>query len=417
MHRTSGRAALNVVSGALDADPRTRGIEPIFARTRGDAVAAMRAASGPVVVAWSFYSTDFARAADDLAWVRARSGDALHLAGGVHATAEPLATLRAGFDLLAIGEGESTAVAIFTALLDGRDPRGLRGTAHLANDVLITSGLGDRKPLDAFPPFDARRRKFNPIEITRGCVFACSFCQTPFMFKARFRHRSVADVCRHARAMRASGRQRYLRFLTPTALSYGSDDAGVNLAAVEELLGSLRATVGPDAKIYFGTFPCEVRPEHVSERALAILRRFADNDTLVIGGQSGSDRVLDATHRGHSVADTERAVRLARAAGFEPHVDFLFGLPGETAEDQALTVAFAEKLVELGARIHSHGFMPLPGTPLAGAAPTPVDAAGAERLAHLESRGQMYGQWRGQLLDADCLRRARSDLNRGSRQL
>ena len=31
------------------------------------------------------------------------------------------------------------------------------------------------------------------LEITRGCVYACSFCQTPFMFKARFRHRSVGN--------------------------------------------------------------------------------------------------------------------------------------------------------------------------------------------------------------------------------
>jgi B12-binding domain/radical SAM domain protein len=407
MHRTSGRAALNVVSGALGADPRTRAVPVVFARRRCDALAAMRAAAGEVVVGWSFYSTDFARAVEDLAWLRAHGPPALHLAGGVHATAEPLATLRAGFDLVAAGEGETTAVAIFAALLRGDDPRRLPGTAHLEGGALRSHGVGVRAALDAFPPFDARHAKFNPIEITRGCVFACSFCQTPFMFKARFRHRSVADVCHHAQALRASGRQRYLRFLTPTALSYGSDDAGVNLAAVEDLLGSLRAAVGPAAKIYFGTFPCEVRPEHVSARALAILGRYVDNRTLVIGGQSGSERVLAATHRGHGVGDTERAVRLALAAGFEPHVDFIFGLPGESADDQALTVAFAERLAALGARIHSHGFLPLPGTPLAGARPTAVAPRAAERLAHLESQGAMYGQWRGQLVAADALRRAR----------
>jgi radical SAM superfamily enzyme YgiQ (UPF0313 family) len=180
----------------------------------------------------------------------------------------------------------------------------------------------------------------------------------------------------------------------------------VNLDAIEALLAAVRRAIGPGKKIYFGTFPSEVRPEHVTRESLGVLKRWVDNKSLVIGGQSGSDRVLSAMRRGHDVAAVERAVRLAIGAGFRPDVDFLVGTPGETREDRALSLGFAERLVAMGARIHSHAFMPLPGTPLQARAPEPIEPEIVRAMERLESRGAMYGQWRRQIVSAaDLVRR------------
>jgi B12-binding domain/radical SAM domain protein len=396
-HTRSGLAALNVVTAALQTKPRTDAVEVHFAHDRDQLLRDLREAHafGAVPVAlWSFYSPDFVASAADLAWVRGRA-PGLHVAGGVHATAEPLATLRAGFDLAAVGEGESTVVALIEALLDGSDPRAVRGIAHLAGGRLCSAGPAERRPLDDFPAFNARAGKWNALEITRGCIYACSFCQTPFMFKARFRHRSVANVREHIARMRKSGTVRYARFLTPTCLSYGSADETVNLAAVEELLAAVREEL-PSGRIYFGTFPSECRPEHVTRQALRVLKKYVDNRQIVIGGQSGSDRVLRANHRGHSVGDVRRAVRVSLEAGFVPDVDFLLGLPGETVEDRRASIAFARELVALGARIHSHSFMPLPGTPLAAARPERIEETIRLSMENLESQGAMHGHWRHQ---------------------
>src|SRR5262245_25305609 len=102
MHARSGLVGLNVVTAALDADARTCGLDVHFVKDTAQMAAAIdgAAASGRTALAlWSFYSPDLDASASDLAEVRSRTaGRALHVVGGVHATAEPQATLEAGFD-------------------------------------------------------------------------------------------------------------------------------------------------------------------------------------------------------------------------------------------------------------------------------------------------------------------------------
>jgi radical SAM superfamily enzyme YgiQ (UPF0313 family) len=53
----------------------------------------------------------------------------LHVADGVHATAEPQHVLDYGWDLAAIGEGEATILALVPALRDGAELTGVPGLA------------------------------------------------------------------------------------------------------------------------------------------------------------------------------------------------------------------------------------------------------------------------------------------------
>ena len=197
------------------------------------------------------------------------------------------------------------------------------------------------------------------------------------------------------RQLRGLG-MRYVRFITPTALSYGTDGTEPDLAAVEALLATCREAIGADGTLDLGSFPSEIRPEHVTVESLALLRRYVDNTSLVIGAQSGSDAVLAAANRGHGVEEVIRAAELALAAGFRPDVDLLFGLPGEGPAEAAATVALAQRLADLGARIHSHTFMPLPGTPFRSSPPGTVAPEVRLDLERLAGRGALYGQWKAQ---------------------
>ena len=189
----------------------------------------------------------------------------------------------------------------------------------------------------------------------------------------------------------------YARFVTPNAFAYQSEDNGrtVNLDALEHLLRETAALLGRE-RVYLGTFPSEVGPETVTPEAVALVRRYCGNDNLIFGAQTGSDRLLRLLRRRHSVADVYRATEVISAGGFTPIVDFIFGLPGEEPEDIAATVRLMEDLVALGAVLHTHTFMPLPGTPLEDAPPGRVDPALHPMLDRLASMGHQIGQWRKQ---------------------
>ena len=412
-YRRTGKFAFHVLTGALENDVRTASAPIVFANGVAAVVAAVREAlahtTTPVLVGWSFYSPDAAEMTAELHAVRAALSNepelarVRHVVGGVHATAEPLATLQSGFDLVAIGEGEHLVRDLVLALARGDDPRTLPGIASLrADGTLQKNGRAERIVLDDFPPFGPAHGRFGPIEITRGCIYACRFCQTPYFAGANFRHRSVANVRQWVRYLVGRG-FRDLRFLTPTSLSYGTQTAEPDLAAVEALLAGVREDIGPERRLWFGTFPSEVRPEHVTPASLQLLRRWVSNKALIVGGQSGSDRVLANSMRGHDAATVERAVALCVEHGFVPHVDFLLGLPGEDDSDVAATLALMDRLVERGAKVHGHTFLPLPGTPFQKAPAGSLTADVRRRLRNLASKGQLYGQWEQQEVTAQAM--------------
>jgi radical SAM superfamily enzyme YgiQ (UPF0313 family) len=134
----------------------------------------------------------------------------------------------------------------------------------------------------------------------------------------------------------------------------------------------------------------------VSAEALALVTRYAANDNIVFGAQTGSPRLLKKLRRGHTVEDVYRAAEFTRQAGLKPIVDFMFGLPGETEEDQRLSLQLIEDLAAMGATVHSHTFMPLPGTPLADAPPGRVTPEVESILGRLSKDGLHTGQWRKQ---------------------
>ncbi len=397
-HGRTGKVSLGVLAGALETDPTTAAVPITFVRRAAqlqEAIEAARERAERVLVAWSFYSPNFAESAAELAALR-RSDGVSHVAGGPHATAEPAMTLAAGWDLVAIGEGEQTILDLVRTLADGADPRGVTGVAHRGDDgTLVQNGRGAAIELDAWPPFSVAHARLGPIEITRGCIYSCGFCQTPFLAKARFRHRSLESILHWVGVQKARGFAD-CRFISPTSLSYGADGPEPRLDLIETLLAGVRGVIGAEARLFYGTFPSEIRPEHVTPEAIALLRRYVDNDSIIIGGQSGSERVLAASHRGHGVEVIERAVAIALEGGLTPDVDFLFGLPEEGPDELEASLALATRLTERGARIHVHTFMPLPGTPLRDAPAGRMDEATVRRIRSISANGRGYGQFERQ---------------------
>lgn len=313
------------------------------------------------------------------------------VAGGPHPSGDPEGTLELGFECVVVGEGENTFPELLGRMVSGTEYGDVSGIAYREAGAVRYTGRGEPVNLDRTAPFSAKHRRFGPMEISRGCPWACRYCQTPYLFGSRRRHRSGETVLRYAEVGRRQG-LRDLRFVTPDAFAYGSEGKHPNLEALERLLKAVGQIYGKE-HVYLGSFPSEVRPDTVIEEAVELVKTYAANDNLVIGAQSGSDRVLDLMHRGHRVEDVSRAVEIVTRAGLVANVDVIFGLPGETAEDVKLTLRMMRHLTAMGARIHSHTFIPLAGTPLAAAPPGTVDIETRNALGRLAGEGKQFGSW------------------------
>jgi radical SAM superfamily enzyme YgiQ (UPF0313 family) len=71
-------------------------------------------------------------------------------------------------------------------------------------------------------------------------------------------------------------------------------------------------------------------------------------------------------------------------------------LPGENEDDEKETVQAIKKLIKLGAKVHAHSFLPLPGTHFSGVQPTPISPFLRHFLGKIARDGFLFGQWQTQ---------------------
>jgi B12-binding domain/radical SAM domain protein len=331
------------------------------------------------------YSFTTRQAAKVFMEVQNAGTDSIFIAGGPHPSGVPEETLEF-FDYVVLGEGEETLPELVKVLQEGGDPEKVRGIAYRdsGTDKIVITPKRPHVNLDSYPCFDPKKLRA-PLEISRGCPWGCKYCQTPRLFGREVRHRSVDSILKNAKYYDD------LRFIASNAFAYGGDGIHPRLDKVEKLLSALHEI--PDKKIFFGTFPSEVRPEFVTEESVELVRKYCANDSLSLGAQSGSDRVLKEIRRGHTVEDSVSAVECCLEQDIIPAVDFIFGFPTETEEDQEKSLDLVRWICKKGGTVRAHYLTPLPGTPYSSATPVEVSDRVRRELGKLALDGKLTGYW------------------------
>ncbi|MFX1379255.1 MAG: TIGR04013 family B12-binding domain/radical SAM domain-containing protein [Promethearchaeota archaeon] len=353
-----------------------------------------------VIIGFSFFTTQLWEIYKLVSVLRKKYNEnILLLAGGPHATGDPLGVLRLGFDFVVVGEGEETIIDLLKSINKKTNYEKVKGIAYIndSNEYIFT-GKRSTINLDDYPPFPLNDRRFGAIEITRGCPYVCYFCQTPYLSGTKPRHRSIESICKYVKLLyNYYGDFTDVRFITPNAFSYGSlDGKMLNLTKLENLLKNIREIIGTKSRLFLGSFPSEVRPEHVTNETLNLLLKYADNDNITIGAQSGSQKILDLCHRDHTIEHIYNAVELALDNNLNINVDFIFGLPGENNEDVKYTISMMRELSNKGAKVHAHSFIPLPQTPFAKVPVNKIKDLYKKEIIKLISKGFAFGDWRRQ---------------------
>ena len=240
-------------------------------------------------------------------------------------------------------------------------------TLHRLPDLLERARGGQGPAVDVgFPEiekFDAlpEPRADGPtayVSVMEGCSRYCTFCVVPYT-RGEEVSRPVGDVMREVIALADQG-VREVNFLGQNVNAYRGEIDGAT-ADLAELIHYAAEIDGID-RIRFTT-------SHPVEFTDTLIEAFRDVPELVshlhLPVQSGSDRVLAAMKRGHTVADYREKIRRLREA--RPDValssDFIVGFPGETDRDFEDTLALVRELdYDLS---FSFIYSPRPGTPAA----------------------------------------------------
>jgi tRNA-2-methylthio-N6-dimethylallyladenosine synthase len=281
-------------------------------------------------------------------------------------------------------EGEGiTARAPFVDLVFGPQ------TLHRLPEMLRGLKETGRSQIDiSFPEIEKFDRLPDPrasgatafVSIMEGCSKYCSFCVVPYT-RGEEISRPFQQVMLEVRRLADQG-VREITLLGQNVNAYAGPMADGALADLATLIHSV-AAVDEIERIRFTT-------SHPLDFNDSLIEAYANvpklNDFMHLPVQSGSDRILAAMKRGHTVLEYKQKLRRLRAV--RPRIcistDIIVGFPGETDADFTATmnlvgeIGFDQSFTFLYSR--------RPGTPAAALADEVPQEVKQQRLFLLQQR-------------------------------
>lgn len=323
-----------------------------------------------------FYATTmgFNAACQIAKGVKAADPNIKTVLGGPHATALPTLTVeKEEIDFAVFGEGEHTMVELVKAIEDGGGYSAIPGLAykdgegpHQNASRTAPQNMDDfpfparhlLPPLTLYRPAAIYWRRLPSVHIftSRGCPFACTFCQSSRLASGNIFGKKVRS---HSVEYSVEEIDRLVKDFGVKEILINDDTFNVSKKRVYAFCEAIMKR-GLHKKI---EWTCNIQVSTpIIEAPLFKAMKKAGCWQVMPGIESGSQQILDMIKKGITLEEAERAVRLAKEAGLVIKANFILGHPTETKETIEETVRFAKRI---RAHFASVTLMsPLPGTEL-----------------------------------------------------
>jgi tRNA-2-methylthio-N6-dimethylallyladenosine synthase len=216
------------------------------------------------------------------------------------------------------------------------------------------------------------------VTVQEGCDKFCTFCVVPYTRGTEV-SRPVARIVDDVQRLADNG-VREITLIGQNVNAYHGEGPDGRIWSLGTLLHRLADIPGIVRLRYSTSHPRDVDDTLITaHRDLPALMPFVH-----LPVQSGSDRILAAMNRKHTIADYRRVIDRFRAARQDIAFssDFIVGFPGESAEDFLATLALVTQIGYAGA--YSFKYSPRPGTPAAEMRETVSAEDMDERLVRLQ---------------------------------
>lgn len=283
---------------------------------------------------------------------------------GTHATAcvDEILPSNLQIDYIARHEYDYTLSEIAKAITGEIAISDVKGISYLDNGVVISTP--DREfihDLDELPFVSEVYKKYLDIKdyfyahvsyptvsifSSRGCPSKCFFCMySQIMFGKTYRKRSAKNLFEECEYISKE-------FPDVKEILIDDDNFAVDQRNVQEFCKLMI-----DSKLNLKwVVQCRVTLEYET----MVLMKKAGCRLVVVGYESGSQRVLDGMHKGITLEMSKRFNEAAKKARMRVHGCFMVGNPGETKQTMNETLEFSKKL-----RMDTVQYFPLivyPGT-------------------------------------------------------
>ncbi len=218
------------------------------------------------------------------------------------------------------------------------------------------------------------------LTVMEGCSKYCSFCVVPYT-RGEEVSRPLDDILAEAVHLAEQG-VREINLLGQNVNAYRGLSFDDKITDFATLIQYISAIDGID-RIRFTTS----HPTEFSSNLVEVYRHIPELvDHLHLPVQSGSDRILAAMKRGHTVLEYKSTIRKLKA--IRPNIslssDFIIGFPGETQKDFEDTMNL---IIEIGYdNSFSFIYSARPGTPAADLKDLTSEQEKKHRLAVLQAQ-------------------------------
>jgi|SRR5271157_13821 len=296
-------------------------------------------------------------------WLKARFPNIPIIFGGPWPTTryEVILTKKAG-NFVVIGEGDETIVDLVRAIEENLPVDDVKGIAFMKNgQVLVTDKREFICNLDKipFPPWELfpkctkyfwnpKGKIFYPVMTSRGCPYGCINC-TKLVHGFKLRTRSIENVIEEIKYLRKNFHADEVIII---------DDAfNVDIERAEQICDEIASL---PFKINL-RFTNGLRADKITPRLAWKLKNAGAYD-IVLGIESGNQRVVNKIGKNLDLQAVRRAVIILKHLGILVSGFFMVGLPPETIKTMIDTKILLKEL-DLDMALISR-VIPFPGTKL-----------------------------------------------------
>jgi anaerobic magnesium-protoporphyrin IX monomethyl ester cyclase len=266
-----------------------------------------------------------------------------------------------GVDFVVRGEGEETLRVLLGTLENNGDATSVAGLAFRKEDrLIVTEARPVMRDLDALPmpAWDLvdvesyraiwqRHHGYFSLNVatTRGCPFKCNWCAKP-IYGNRYNSRSPRHVVEEINWL--------LKTFRPDHIWFCDDIFGLKPGWVRQFGDDIK-----DRGLSF-RFKIQSRVDLLLEDEVIDSLAAAGAETVWVGAESGSQKILDAMDKGTTVEQIATATRQLKTRNIRVAFFLQFGYLGETRDDIDRTIRMTLDLMpdEIGISVS----YPLPGT-------------------------------------------------------